>query len=419
MLDRKLPPPFNRSVSFDLIQPTTITLTNGLDVHFVSGGDQEVIKIEFIFNAGRWLEESWGVSHFTSNLLTKGTKHKSSFDIAQIFDLYGSHIEVSPGLDGVTLSLYTLTKDLEPVLQLLYEILTEPTFPGKELQQSKDIYIQNLKINQEKTSFQASKLIRKNIFGEHHPYGKELDESDVISLQKDQLVNFYQKAFADFRVIISGKISAPSQQLIIKTLSSLKISTPNKNISRAAVSSNKNQHVNKADSVQTSIRVGSKSLLRNHPDYIDVLFLNHVLGGYFGSRLMKNIREEKGLTYGIHSSIHSLKHDSFMVIGADVDKENRDLALGEIRNELKRLRSEKIGIDELDTARYHFIGSLQAEITTPFAHADKIKTILLHNLDPQHYKKIIKRIDAVKGDELVTTAEKYFNEENFIEVSVG
>jgi zinc protease len=156
-----------------------------------------------------------------------------------------------------------------------------------------------------------------------------------------------------------------------------------------------------------------------NPDYFDVLLLNHIFGGYFGSRLMKNIREEKGLSYGIYSSIHTLQNDSYLVIGSDVNKENLELTFDEIRKELYRIRTEKINSDELETARNHFIGSLQSEITTPFAHADKLKNIILYNLPQNYYQNLIKRLDSLTSNDLLNTAEVYFNEESFYEVAVG
>jgi len=419
MLDRKTPPPFNRSTTFNLIKPVNVVLANGIPLDFITGGEQDVLKIELILKAGRWFEKTWGVSYFTSNLLSKGTAKKTSFEIAQQFDLYGAHLEVSSSSDYVSVSLYSLGKNLKPVLQLLLEIFTEPVFPEKELAQSKDIYLQNLKINQEKTSFLASKLIRKNLFGEQHPYGKELDQHDINRITRDQVADFYKTFFTPFRIIVSGKIDESTQQLIVDAMTPLrqqKIADGQNHISAQDSSST---HLERKGSVQTSIRLGKKSVLRLHPDYTDVLFLNHVLGGYFGSRLMKNIREEKGLTYGIHSSVHSLLHDSFLLIGADVNKENHALTIQEIKNELKKLRTEKISAEELDTTRYHFIGSLQTEITTPFAHADKNKNIILNNLPTDYYSNMIARVSAISAEDLIATAEKHFREDSFIEASAG
>jgi predicted Zn-dependent peptidase len=152
---------------------------------------------------------------------------------------------------------------------------------------------------------------------------------------------------------------------------------------------------------------------------MDVLFLNHILGGYFGSRLMKNIREDKGLSYGISSSLHALKNDSYFVIGSDVNAENVDLTFDEVAKELERLRTEKIEEEELNLARNHFVGSLQLEITTSFAHADKIKNIILFNLSAQHYQNMITRIEAITVEDLVIAANRYFLEDSFVEIAVG
>jgi zinc protease len=171
--------------------------------------------------------------------------------------------------------------------------------------------------------------------------------------------------------------------------------------------------------VQSTIRKAKKSIGKMHHDYIDALFLNHILGGYFSSRLMKNIREDKGLSYGISSSLHALKNDSYLVIGADVNRENLNLTFEEIRKELKQLRTEKIEEEELNLARNHFIGSLQLEITTSFAHADKIKNIILFNLSPQHYQNMINRVEAITAENLIQVANQYFSEDSFVEVAVG
>jgi len=165
--------------------------------------------------------------------------------------------------------------------------------------------------------------------------------------------------------------------------------------------------------------MGRRGVLRSHPDYVAVLFVSHILGGYFGSRLMKNIREEKGLTYGISASIHALKNDSFLVTGADVNKENVELTFREIRKELKKLRTTTISAGELETTRNHFIGSLQSEITTPFAHAEKIKTITLYNLRKDHYQAMITKIDSITPSEIAAIAERYFHEDSYYEVAVG
>lgn len=419
MLDRKTPPRFNRSLSFDLISPIVKKLANGIEIFFIPGGQQDVMKVELVFKAGRWYEHFSGAGYFSSHLLPKGTAQKSSFEIAEHFDQLGAHLEISPGLDVVSISLYALTQTAEKALKLLMEVLKEATFPEKEIEQSKSIYIQNLKVNNEKTSFQASKLFRKNLFGETHPYGKELEELEVQDLTRIQLTGHRDEFMQDVVVFASGKLDDKVQQLLIDEFSSWKTRPVAPKGITAGDHKLFHEYTEKEGSVQSSVRIGKKSLQRTHADYVEVLLLSHILGGYFGSRLMKNIREEKGLTYGIHASIHALQQDSYMLIGADVNKENVTVTFDEVRKELKRLRTEKIADDELEIARNHFIGSLQSELTTPFAHADKIRTIKLFGLPENYYQIMISKLDRTTSEDLIQIGEKHFHEESFSDAAVG
>lgn len=419
MLDRTVAPPFVKTSSFNLIPAEENVLPNGMHVFFVPGGSQEVVKIEFVFQAGRWFEHMPGAAYFTSNLLSKGTKDKSSYEIAQLFDLYGAHLEVSPGLDFVSISLYSLTKKLGPALDLLLEILSVPTFPEKEFRQMQSVFNQNLKVNYEKTSFVASRVFRKNLFGDEHPYGHDVEEEDVNALQVQNLGKHFGDYLHTAKVFVSGRIEPSGKKLMLDAFRQMQAGKSPDAVNHSVTASPGNEYVEKGGSVQSSIRMGCRSLLRSHEDYVPVLFVSHILGGYFGSRLMKNIREDKGLTYGISASIHALKHDSFLVIGADVNKENVRLTFDEIRKELKTLRTAAISAGELETTRNHFIGSLQSEITTPFAHAEKIKTINLFGLQEDHYQKMINKIDTMTPAEISAISERYFHEDSFYEVAVG
>ena len=419
MLDRTTAPPFVKSSSFNLITPEVISLPNGVRMFFVPGGSQDVIKIESVFDAGRWFEQHPGAAYFTANMLSKGTQQKNSFEIAQLFDQYGAHLEVSPGLDFASVSLYALTRNLSPVLALLTEIFSTPIFPEKELTQTRSVYIQNLRVNNEKTSFVASRLFRKNLFGEHHPYGADVEEKDVDALRADNLSHHFGAHFHSARVFVSGKVEAAHKETMLQFFAALPARKSQAPVNHPITARPGHEHVQKEESVQSSVRMGCRSVLRSHPDYVDVLFVSHILGGYFGSRLMKNIREDKGLTYGISASLHGLRNDSFLMIGADVNKENVEVTFEEIRKELKSLRSPGISADELETARNHFIGSLQSEITTPFAHAEKIKTISLFDLQRDHYQKMIDRIEAMTPSDIADISQRYFQEDAFYEVAVG
>jgi predicted Zn-dependent peptidase len=292
-------------------------------------------------------------------------------------------------------------------------------FPEKEIDQAKSIYLENLKVNEEKISFLASKYFRKQLFGGTHPYGKELEEADVKKLTSDDLRNHFSKCLLKPVIFASGKIDAANAKLIRDTFASWPAGTNADRSFPFIEPTIERNLIEKEESVQSSIRLGRLSVQRQHSDYSKVIFVSHILGGYFGSRLMKNIREEKGLTYGIYSSVNPLKRSSYVVIGADVNKENINLTFDEIRKELHRLRTEPISTEELDTARNHFIGSLQSEINNPFAHADKIKTLYLFDLPSTYYQHMIHVIAGITQDHIQEISALYFNEEKFLELSVG
>lgn len=419
MLDRKTPPSFKKSSAFTLIQPEKETLSNGINISYVNGGSQEVTKIEFIFDAGKWYEGQSGVSYFTAHLLQKGTPTKDSFQISGELDQYGVHLEISPGYDFTSLSLYGLTKNIGRLLKLSREIITQPIFPDIELQQAKDIYIQGLKINLEKTSYLASRLLRQNLFGKEHPYGRDADVTDIELIKGTDLINFHHNYFKNLEVICSGKITNEVKKELQSILTDFEASAGSKKVTPTLTPGAPVEFVKKENTVQSSIRLGKRSIPRTHSDYPALLMLNHIFGGFFGSRLMKNIREEKGLTYGIYSSMVTLKHDGYLSIGADVNDENREIVIEEIKTEMKSLQTQSINSNELITARNHFIGSLQAEITTPFAHADKIKNIILYKLPDNFYQSLINKIESLNSEDLLDTAHRYFDDSEFHVVSVG
>ncbi len=418
MLDRTFAPPFQRSTVLSLLKPMLLPLPNGAQLYILRGGTQEVMRLELIVPAGKWYEPFNGIAHFTANQLDKGTKTKSSYQIASVFDAYGAHVEITPGNDFITVIVYTLTNKVKEVFPLVAELLHEAVFPEQELAIAKDITLQNLKVNEEKTSYLAGKYFRKALF-ENHPYGNELELADIESIQTEDLRKYHNHRFQNFTLIASGNISDSVTHYLVDLFGMLPVSTSAQEPLHRVTTNPSRQYIQKEGSVQSTIRYGMRTINRKHADFFELLFATHILGGYFGSRLMKNIREEKGLTYGIFASLHPLRNDAFFVIGADVNRENRELTLNEITVELKRLSSEPIGADELTNARNHFIGSLQAEMTTAFAHADKYKTILLNQLPANYYQQMIDRVDAITAEDVIQTATRYFKAEDFTEVSVG
>ena len=419
MLDRKTPPPSSRFDTILLPTPQEFRISNHLKIYFIDGVQQPIVKIDVLFKAGKWFEPKNGVSNLTASMLEKGTATKSSSQIANIFDQCGAFLEISPGFDFVSISLYSLTKKLDDALSLFIEILQSSVFAEQEFKQLTDIQLQNIKVNNEKNSYVASKLVRKSVFGTDHPYGNSMEEPDVKSIIQKDLIGFYQSRFAPFEVYVIGRIDSDTQNKIQNKFSEFTSQNKNEVIPHESSYHPSVQKVERENSIQTSIRLGKKTVLRSHSDYPQIIFLNHILGGYFGSRLMKNIREEKGLTYGIHSSVNPLLHDSFFSVSADVNKKDQDLAIQEIKNEIIELQTKAISSEELEISKNHFLGSLQLDMANPFSVAEKIKNIKLHQLPVTYYQNLFSKISSLQKDDLLSTAQEYFNTEDLSIITVG
>jgi len=417
MLDRTVAPPFVKAKNFLLPNIQPVRLSNGLSMFFVPGVQQEVIKIELIFEAGRWFEPKPGVAHFASQMLEKGTTSRNALQLAEAFEGLGAHIEIVAGLDNVEISLFALTRNWPQAFTILTEMILQPSFDEEELAIMKSIYLENLKVNLAKNSFVASQAIRRNIFGSH-PYGISIREEDVTAIDAQQLRSYHRQRVFPEAVFVTAP-SAISQDVLGKALDIFTHGSSNDSSQIPVKPGSRDEVINKADSVQTSLRLGMRMVKKSHPDYPEMLLLNHILGGYFGSRLMKNIREEKGLTYGIHSSLNALQRDGFFMIGADVNKENRDLAFEEINREMLRLREEAVEAEELLIAGNHFLGALQLEVANPFSLTEKVKNIYLNQLPADYYQDLFDKVSAATPAKLMEIAATHFAPENLFKVAVG
>ena len=420
MLDRTIAPPFNRIDAVDVVEAKHLQLSSGLPLYYIDAGSQEVIKLDFLTKAGSSFEDVSGVSFFTNKMLTEGTKNHTYSEIAEFFEFYGAQIEASPGLDFLGLTVYVLRKHLKDILPLFRELLSEPNFGEKELETQKSLKTDSLKVNLEKNQFLSSRKIREYIFGVEHPYGRSLEIENISSVQASDLVKYFESAFFNNpTLIVSGKVKEEDLTMISQSFSGLVFEDKKRPDFPSQVQQPVNNVIERPRSMQSSIKLGKKSLHKNHPDYINLLIANEILGGYFGSRLMKNIREDKGYTYGIYSNIMNLTGASIQVIGTDVKKEFTQQTLDEIFKEIKTLQTELVSENELETVKNYMQGSFLSSITTPFSLADKFKGVHFYDLDYSFYNQYLQTIKEITPETILKTANEQFEIDSFSSVVVG
>jgi zinc protease len=425
MIDRLKPPAFTPPAPFVLPHAKKHVLRGGVPVHYLDLGKQPLLKIDFIFPFGKSTEPNKGINYLTAKMLTEGTKSYTAHQISETLDFYGAYTEINPGNDYTRFTVYTLSRYLEQITPLLIEILQDPVFPQKELDILLEIYLNHLRINQEKTNYLASKAFKENVFGINHPYGRFADEEDLKKVaHSNSLEQYHKDHFQNgFFILVTGPIKAGVWHNLEQYFDEFKnlFSPSDFNSSTFNIQpfASKNIEIAKPDALQSSLRIGKPIIGRLHPDYIPLYVCNEILGGYFGSRLMQNVREEKGYTYGIHSSLHHFKHASLFTIGSDIIKEYREATIDEINKEIKKLQNEAVGSIELDRVINYIKGHYLSGLSTSFAISEKIKNILLFDLNYEYYDNFFDELDKVTPEKIMEVAQTYLDTDDMIYVSAG
>lgn len=420
ILDRKSAPQFKDPEVFKLPSCRKEYLSNGIPYFEYLSSPQPALKIEFVFSAGQLFEEKPSQAFFTTKLLTSGTSKLSANQIEEKIARFGAFLELNYAQDSAGLTLYCLAKHLESLLPVIIEIFNDTVFVEDELENFRNIQIQNLKVNSEKTAYLASVEFKEKFFG-NHPYARSNNNESLQSIHRQDLVSFFENKYhwSNASIFVSGGGATSFTSIFEKHLGAFKVSSNQKDTYPKIKTYGFGKANIDKESLQSSIRLGLPAVGLHDTNYHRVSLLNEVFGGYFGSRLMKNIREDKGYTYGIHSSVVNYFAASYLVIGSDVKGDVREKAIEEIIKEMKILKTEKISSEEIESVKNYMVGSYLNSLNTAFSVMEKHKTIYCHNLPNDFFEKYYSAIQSTTEENLLQTAGDIFIEDNYLIISAG
>lgn len=422
MLNRITAPEFKQVGEITFIQPEQRILKNGIPVFTVNAGEQELVRIEFIFDNVNWSDQKPLQAVAVNGLINTGTAKLSAMQIAEQVDYYGAFLQTDYNADQTNITLYSLNKHLPTVLPIIYAILNEAVFPENELA----VFIQNqkqkLQVSLKKNDFLARKTFANIIFG-NTPYGSDIDLSHYDELIQDDLLAYYKAAIkpSNCTIVAAGKLSDQEFELLDtvfgKNWNNDQFGIPN--VFHFDSKAGSEIYIEKADAVQSALRLGNITVNRTHEDFPALQITNCVFGGYFGSRLMANIREDKGYTYGIGSGIASLKHCGYFYIATEIGIDVCASTLNEIEKEMNLLRTDLVGEQELELVRNYMLGSMLGSLENAFSHADKFKNIYFAGLDYEYYDRYIETIKNIDAKRVKAIANQYLNWHTLTRVVVG
>ena len=410
--------------SVSLPQYQLLHLDNGVPVYIINEGEQEVVKLELMYKAGKWFEEKNLVADLTNRMLREGTAKHNAKAIADKFDFYGANINTGVGYETGGAVLYSLTKQIDHLLELLVEIFTESTFPDNQFETIINNKKQKFAVELKKNEFLANRNFVNALYGQNHPYGRVTEVEHFEQMTTADLKAFFKQYYNtnNLTIILSGKFD---EQLIKKINQYFGGKGHGGEKASEQIthtiepSAELIQHVEKADSVQSAIVLGNLSINKKHPDFLKLSVLNTVFGGYFGSRLMSNIREEKGYTYGIYSSFVSYPQGGFIEIASEVGKEVREATLNEIKYEINQLRNELIGEEELQIVKNYMSGRILRSVDGPMKFSETLKGLILYNQDVTYIQQLLKTVREVSSKELQELANKYLDYDKMYKITVG
>ncbi|HKJ44177.1 MAG TPA: pitrilysin family protein [Sunxiuqinia sp.] len=423
MIDRTKQPHIQALMQPDMLLPEDNTLDNGIPLHLLQAGTQEVTRLDFIFEAGLWEESKPLQAAFANAMLQEGSENYSGAQIAEVFDFRGAYIQFAADQHFGLISMISLNKHLPHLMPVVEDLIKRTIFQQHEFETLVNRRRQRFLLENEKVKVLCQKKFSEVLFGKDHPYAQTVKAADFDAINKEDLLDFYKKFYhaGNCRILAAGKLDAGLKQLLNQYFGgndwegekvanqSFKLETSTEKIHR----------VTKKEVIQSAIRIGRLGIPKGHPDYHGLEVLNSILGGFFSSRLMTNIREEKGYTYGIGSSLISFRDAGYFVIATETANSYVEDTISEVFKELARLRDELIPEVELERVRKYLLGEFIRDFDGPFAQAQAFRGVNDFGLDHafyQDYYETVSRIDAVRLQQL---AQKYLQEEEFFTVVVG
>ena len=424
-LDRTTPPAIRQLSEFSISLPERRVMKNGMPLNIINAGTEDVVRFDLLIGGGQWHQEQPLQAMFTNRMLREGAGSMTSAQIAEKLDYYGAWLELSSSVNYGFITLYSLNKYFSRTLSVIAEMVKTPLFPIKELSVVADTNKQQFLVNSTRVEMIARKQLNRALFGAEHPFGRYAVAEDYDRITPEVLHDFYRKYYhsGNCSVYISGKVTPDIIRSVEENLGNEAWGeVKDKPVMQAVVprtTSEKHLFVEREDALQSSLKMGSFVMERHHPDFLKARVMVTLFGGYFGSRLMSNIREEKGYTYGIGAGIVSYPDSGILIISTEAANEYINPIITEVYREMDKLCNEPVPQEELEIVKNYMLGDLCRSYEGPFSLSDAWIYIETAGLDDKFF---IRSLDAIRGitrEEIQRLAQTYFCKENLIEVVAG
>lgn len=415
----------------ELVLPSVhkATLSNGLAVWVVERHEVPVVQLDLVLKAGaeRDPADAFGLASFTSDLLTEGAGGKNALQLADELDYLGATLEASSGFDAATVGLYVPVARLQPALELMRLVVTEPDFPAEELERRRAELLTDFLQARDDPSGLMSLAFPTTLFSAEHRYGALVSgrEEVIKGLSRDQLVAFHKASYGPrgSLLIVVGDVRTDA---VLRQLESAFAGWKGQGEAKAAaalpptaqVQGRQLVVVDRPGSAQTVVGIARLGVDRDTPDYYALSVLNTILGGSFTSRLNQNLREEHGYTYGARSAFDMRHQAGPFYAGAAVQTDKTGPSLVEFFKELEAIR-KPISDGEVAKAKNYLAYGYPADLLTTAQLAGELEDLWVYGLEDDFLSSYVDRIQAVTPEQVRQAAQRYIDPVNVVVVMVG
>lgn len=425
MIDRSIQPALNELEKLTCLPPERGVMDNGMPLNVIRTGQVEMVRMDLVFGGGSYHEKVPLQAAVTNRMLREGTRSFSAAQIEEKLDYYGAWLSLHVGDECSVVTVFALNKYVNEVWNIIESIVKEPIFPEREYRVLMENKLQQYWVNATESDYLANRYFDLALLGKEHPTGRGVTAAAYWGLKREQAVAYYNRYYnaANCSVYLSGLVTDKVVETTKRVFGSGHWGDTTQKADYRKVlpvlAGEKRLFVNREDAMQNSLRLGELSIGYGHPDYMGMRVLIDLLGGYFGSRLMKNIREEKGYTYGISAQLLNRPGTGVLLIASEADADYTEAIVREVRHEMEVLQQELVPQEELNMLKNYLFGRLCRRLEGGMALADVWMALDLNGLGDDYYKRMDRVRVEITAAQLRELACLYLKPNELTEVVVG
>lgn len=422
-LDRTTPPPVRSFDRLTIPEPRRVTLDNGVRLVILDYGEQPIVRLSVVRNGGLCEAPSHAVANLMPELLRDGAGEYTSDRIADLIDFNGAWIKSNPTAHYTSFVVHSLNSRFADIFPIVTDMILRPRFDAEPFDAARQKAAARMDINLRKVNYLAGVEMNRLVMGDDHPLACTDTPESIMEVTREEVVGWYRKGLSseNFTVFLAGRITPEIERMVTDGFATFPTGRFLELDYRPFVAQpTREATVRVADALQSAVKVAIPTIDRSHPDYIPLRLVVTTLGGYFGSRLMMNLREDKGYCYTVGAGLLGYNRNGIVDITTECDNRYVGGAIEEIQREIERMKDpSSYSPDELSRVKSSVMTSLASTLDTPFQMMDYYENQLINDIPADYFDMQQRAVAEASPESLSAIAAHYLTTDRIYRVIAG